>query len=417
MNLTYKKILVLIASLDVDDSSATKGRVAFIQNFKELGCQVTVLHTTKKEVNIAGVTTQKIKEHKGVFYFLLRLQRYLYRYLNIKIGNTVDKLLGFSFGFFSDRNTFIKALKKIHPDEYDMVWTYGKGNSYTPHAAVLKRKKLHAKWYAFVHDPYPQQLYPRPYNYVPRGYREKRGFFRAMTQKAHRVVFPSLLLKQWMESYYVALAGKSLIIPHQISTIETQDAPFPDYFNPNNFNLLHAGNLLDLRNPKPIVNTFLTFLKQTPEAKKSARLLFLGKNSSFSDYLKKVTSTNASVYVSDGYVPFKQVYKMQQNASVNIILEAQSEISPFLPGKFPHCVHANSPILLVGPYYSECRRLLGEDYPYTFDFDEEKALTDAISTLYDKWKSNKKLTLGAQGVKEYMSKEYLSTCITEDKTV
>ena len=98
---------------------------------------------------------------------------------------------------------------------------------------------------------------------------------------------------------------------------------------------------------------------------------------------------------------------MQQETTVNVILEASSEISPFLPGKFAHCVAANKPILLISPYYSESKRLLGEDYPYKFEFGQIDELTEAIEKLYQLWKNGKKVSLDRPDLESYLSENYL----------
>jgi hypothetical protein len=69
-------------------------------------------------------------------------------------------------------------------------------------------------------------------------------------------------------------------------------------------------------------------------------------------------------------IPFDTVYLLQQSVSVNVVLESKSEISPFLPAKFPHCVAANTAILSLAPYYSETKRLLGPDYAYWSEVDD-----------------------------------------------
>jgi len=101
-------------------------------------------------------------------------------------------------------------------------------------------------------------------------------------------------------------------------------------------------------------------------------------------------------------------------ASVNIILEAKSEISPFLPGKFPYCIGADKPLILIGPYYSECRRLLGKNYKYCFDFDAVVPLSKAIEELYCKWKqSPKDLTLERPDLEKYLSAEHLKEILAD----
>ena len=110
-------------------------------------------------------------------------------------------------------------------------------------------------------------------------------------------------------------------------------------------------------------------------------------------------------------MPFDQVQHLQKKATINVIIEAKSEISPFLPGKFAHCVAANKPILLIGPHYSESKRLLGDDYALTFDFDEVSAMETAISRLYKDWKAGNPLSLQRPDLLEYLSIDYLKAQI------
>lgn len=409
------KILVVIESLDANDSSGTKGRLALLQSFIKIGCDITALHYSQKNIEIEGITCIDIREQKESLLFVLsRIQRLLYRWLKINFGNKVERFLGFSFTFFNDSKSLAKGIQKYDPEQFDMVWTLSKGNSYRAHKAVLSLPQWHNKWYAYVHDPYPQQLYPRPYNYVPYGFKQKRNFFRDITIHAKRVVFPSQILKNWMQSYFVDLEGKSLIIPHQLSAQKKLKSNLPDYFNPNKFNVLHGGNLLDLRNPKPIVEAFGKFLKQNSSAKENASLIFLGKKSEFTDYLQKKSADIPQIYTSQDYVPFEEVFAMQQKAAVNIILEASSEISPFLPGKFAHCVEANAPILLVGPYYSESKRLLGPDYPYSFEFDDIDKIANSFHKMYAQWKENKEfLKLNRPDLIHYLSHKHLEEVLQE----
>ncbi|XMO86575.1 UDP-glycosyltransferase [Algibacter sp. AS12] len=410
------KILVITESLDVNANSAAKGRLAFINSFKAAGFNPEVYHYTQKDIEIEGVKNTTVHESKfSVMFLLSRLHRLIYRWLKLDIGNITSRLFGFSFGFFNDRNSIYKAIKNINIDEYEMVWTFSQGSSFRSHAALLKLPKWHKKWLAFVHDPYPHHLYPRPYNYIEYGYKKKRYFFMDITKKANKVVFPSLLLKEWMESYYVDIKDKSLIIPHPLVTKKINLENVPNYFDSSKFNILHAGNLLNLRDPAPLIEAFQQFLRLKPEAKKDAALLFIGKKSIFQEYLNKKQAEIPQLYVSKGYEDFSRVYNMQQETSINIILEAKSEISPFLPGKFPHCVSANKPIVLIGPHYSECKRLLGKDYPYLNDFDEIEKLSNIVADLYEIWKNNpNELKLNRPDLLHYLSIDYSKTVLLNE---
>ena len=104
---------------------------------------------------------------------------------------------------------------------------------------------------------------------------------------------------------------------------------------------------------------------------------------------------------------YHEVEKVQSNASVNVILESKSEISPFLPGKFPHCVMANKPILLLGPYYSESKRLLGEEYPYISESDNETLISEQLQSLYSNWKEGKSQSLDRPDLEQYIGVSFL----------
>jgi hypothetical protein len=411
-----KNILVLVESLDVNDSSGTKGRVAFIKNFKKAGYEVTVLHYSQKEIKLPGINCILVNEKKSTaLYILSRIQRVLFRWFHLDISKYTDSVFGFSFGFFNDVFSLSKALKSFNPVDFEMLWTFGKGTSFRPHAAVLKNSNWFPLWYAFVHDPYPRHLYPRPYNFVEYGFKKKRYFFRDITISAHRLVFPSLLLKEWMQSYFLHVEGKSLILPHQLQTTVSYSNSLPSYFDVTKFNILHAGNLLDLRDPKPVVEAYENFLALVPQAKNNSVLFFIGKSSKYQDYLLQKMQEIPQLYISDGYVKFEEVFSMQLQASINIILEAKSEISPFLPGKFPNCVEANKPILVVGPYYSECKRLLGIDYTYTFDFNEIEGITNSFKNLYYRWVEDKdNLLLNRPDLYFYLSSDYMRKVLDEN---
>jgi len=402
------QILVLAESLDVNASSAAKGRVAFINSFKTAGFSITVYHYSQKEISIDGVNCVPIFEHKyNALYLLSRLHRVLIRRFNLDFSKYIDTLLGFSFGFFSDRISIYKSVKDIDINKYKMVWTFGQGTSFRTHSVLLKLPKWHKKWYAFIHDPYPQHLYPRPYNFVEYGFKKKRYFFIDVTKKAFKVVFPSELLRDWMLSYYGAIKNKNIILPHPFVVNQCSKDNLPLYFDASKFNIIHAGNLLNLRDPLPLIEAYECFLNKHPEAKEDSALLLVGKKSIFNDYLKNKQQSITQLYVSNDYEEFDSVYTMQQFASINVILEAQSEISPFLPGKFPHCLSADKPIFVIGPYYSESKRLLGSTYPYIFDFKDILLISEAFGQLYTLWKvSRSNLVLNRPDLVHYFSVDY-----------
>jgi hypothetical protein len=408
------KILVVVDSINIEDSSGSKANVALIQNLSEAGYEVLVYHYTLKQIKLKDVNCFAIPEIKYSFmYFLSRLQRVFSRWTNINLAPFFEQLFGFSFTFFNDTSGIIRALKKCE-FEPDLILTLSKGASFRPHYAVLKCPYLHDKWMAYIHDPYPFHYYPRPYNWVESGYKRKESFFLKVSEKAKYSAFPSKLLKEWMSSYFPNFIKTGVVLPHQNAEYNLQNNDFLDYFDVTKFNLLHAGNLMKQRSPKGLIQGFKLFLDKNPEAKNDSKLILLGNASYHSAMLKEYEKDNPEMYIYNGNVNFDIVYNLQKKVSVNIILESKSEISPFLPAKFPHCVEANKKIISLAPYYSETRRLLGNDYPYWSEVDDVDKIAVIIENLYQLWKINPdNLLLNRNDLVEYLSADNLKKIIID----
>ena len=407
-----KKILVVAESIDVEDSSGTKGRVALIKNLYKAGFELQVYHYTRKNIELKNIPCHAIRENRrSLLFFLSRLERYLRYWFNLKVYKQIEQAFGFSFTLFNDRNSIVRALNKIRDFDPDMVLTLSKGGSYRPHHALLKLPGWHSKWVAYIHDPYPFACYPRPYDWVEPGYLKKRKFFLKLGEKASHIAYPSKLLAELMESYYAPMWGKRLIIPHQTFESDTTAINLPAYFKNNAFSLVHAGTLLGPRNPRSLIKAFQKFIQENPEAADHSQLIFIGRKSKYSKEFKEVMQVFPQFYSTEAYIPFSKVLAIQNNAAVNIILEAKSSISPFLPGKFPHCIQAGKPILLLGPYYSESKRLLGNDYPWWSEIDDEDKIFAMIEELYSNWMSNNS-QCDYHSLGKYLSETYLSDQIS-----
>lgn len=403
------KILVVVESLDVDGTSGAKANVGLIKNLKKTGFKIEVIHYTRKEVFIQGISTTAIKEkRRSLFFMLSRLEAFLRIRLKLPFNQEFEKQIGFSFTLLNDRNSIFSFLKRINPKEFDLLLTLSQGGSFRPHHAVLKLTGWHAKWMAYIHDPYPMHHFPPPYTWTEPGSMKKEAFVREVSEKAAFSAFPSKLLKEWMGQFYPQFLKTGVVIPHQISELEVEFQDFPGWFKPDNFNIVHAGNLLWGRNPKGLIDGFRIFLQNCPDAIANAKLIFIGGKSHYSGMLADYGQDIPSLYTTEANISFKKVVSIQNSSSVNVILEAKSSISPFLPGKFPNCIAAKKPILLLGPKVSESRRLLGEAYPYWAEIDSSEKIGKILEELYLAWISTSlNLHVDYSEVKSYLSKEYL----------
>ncbi|TXE12034.1 glycosyltransferase family 4 protein [Seonamhaeicola algicola] len=407
-----KEIVVVVDSIDVNDSSGSKANVALIKNLAAIGYRVTVCHYTQKNISLKDVNCIAIKENRFSLLFVLsRTQRIIQRYLKINLAQYLEPIFGFSFTFFNDTKSISQFLKKLKLKS-DLVLTLSKAASFRPHYAVNKIPELHNKWLAYIHDPYPFSCYPQPYRFKEPGYKVKEVFFKKVTENAEHVVFPSLLLKEWMGQFFNNCNKKGVIIPHQQFELSTEKIKLPNFLDINKFNLLHAGGLLNARNPEGLLKGLLLFFQKFPEHRDEVQLILIGNTTRFSNMLSAYHKEMPELVVVDKTLPFNDVYAIQMMVSVNIILETISNISPFLPGKFPHCVSANKKMMSLSPLKSEVRRLLGADYPYVAEIDDVTKIANIIEELYFLWKKNSdNLLLNREDLNYYLSGKYLKEVI------
>lgn len=70
--------------------------------------------------------------------------------------------------------------------------------------------------------------------------------------------------------------------------------------------------------------------------------------------------------------------------------------------------------MLLSPYYSETRRLLGNDYPYWTEADDSHKIGEIIGELYRLWlENNNQIILNRFDIEHYLGKDYLKEKLDE----
>ena len=375
-----KKILILIESINPDDSSGVKGRLALINNLMKIGHHIKVIHLDESYTNDESFETKVVRRFPTSTYFWLSKLNTFAKKFGIKLNKWVEPQFGFSFSHYEDVARFKEALTRENTEHYDIVFTLSKAASFRPHKAVLESQKWHNKWYAYIHDPYPFHCYPRPYDWIAPGDRQKMRFMQNVFDRAVHIVFPSHLLSEWMYSYYPADKQKNKIIPHQIDNqLLPSSESLPKDFDISKINILHAGSLLQHRNPIALLRAFTNCLKEQ-NIPQNIVLWFVGGGlSHFKNEFDIVNKDYSENVKTLNRIEFKVAYTMQSFADINIILESKSYISPFLPGKLPHLIKANRPIIHIGPKLSETYRLMNKELNFiNTKSDNLNGLKDSI---------------------------------------
>ncbi|WP_194852175.1 glycosyltransferase family protein [Nonlabens antarcticus] len=399
------KILIIADTLDEQASSGGKASMALVKGFVEQGYKIKVYHYSRKELEIEGIQLISICEKRSTLSYIKAKSQLLFqRWTGKNINSWIECRKGFSYTHDYDVESIKYAVNQESPENYDYILTLSYASSFRAHKAILQIPHWHKKLLSYVHDPYPMHSYPRPYDWVEPGHQFKRDFFIDLFEKSAHILYPSKLLAAWMESYYPTGKGKSVVLPHLMIDGLKNTGDYPQYYHPDNFNLLHAGSLMSARNPMGVVEAFTLFLKENPTALQEANLVIVGGASVFHTELEGIANELPQLTLSPGKEDFQRTYNMQQQAAVNIVLEAKGPTSPFLPGKVSHCIAADKPILLLGPYYSETRRLLGNDYLYWAEIDDVEKIKNYILCLYNDWKKDRTTAvLNRPDLMEYFS--------------
>lgn len=92
-----KKILIIVESLDINDSSGSKGRISLIKNISKCGFQLRVCHYTRKNIDLKSIGFENIEciaipEKKwSLFYFLSKLQKYFTKITKISLNKYLEE--------------------------------------------------------------------------------------------------------------------------------------------------------------------------------------------------------------------------------------------------------------------------------------------------------------------------------------
>ncbi|QSS96402.1 hypothetical protein [Psychroflexus sp. ALD_RP9] len=253
---------------------------------------------------------------------------------------------------------FISKLKQINLDQYDVIIAFGGGGFFEPLEA-LSQCKTNALTVGFIHDPYPGDVFPEPYqtktNKNTLKIREK---LKRVFLKLDKLAFPSKLLGEWMDKYYEFGDDKILELPHLLPTIEIDDdakkeaEKFLNLHNLKHENFyFHAGTLLKHRPVKDIITQFKK-LKKDGYFDHDFKLLFIG-NVNYD-----IQKSDKDVVIVNKRKPLDLVNAISRKAKALMIIEHIADISPFLPGKVPEYIAHQKPIMHFGPQNSETCRVV-----------------------------------------------------------
>jgi len=411
------KLLIVIEGLN--NSSSGIGNEILADNILRIFPESKVIYGTGKIKDSRNYF--KVKRPLHIYKLLAKVQEKITKITGWKLYLFIERSFGFSFNFYYDVFCLKQAVKLENHENYDSIIALSQGASFRPHYTVLRHfPQWHRKWIANMHDPFPFHHYPRPYNFVRHNYKAQEDLMKGIASRAAVATFPSGELAKWMSSYYQF--QHVLVIPHQIDqnpineSFGIIDDEYLTFIRPNIFNVVHIGTLLSERYIIALLDTFQQFASVYEDVSLSFVGPIADNHLPALDFAR--SQTNGRINYLNKRIPFDQAKLLHKEVSVNLIIEANSEISPFLPGKFPHCIQANRPILSLSPYYSEMKNLMGKDYKYLKQADDYEGIKIALQELYNHWKLNttEEITKDYYKFNQYLSLSYLKEELSKLKT-
>ena len=366
------KVLIVSSEIIKDKYSASLTTYKFIQEASKL-YEVDVLTEPMAIINFEhqckNIFYTNYIGYKGVFYLkvLNRIYKIIFKH------NVFRK-----FRYFA----FVKALKNINLEAYDFVIAFGGGDFFEPLEALAN---VHEKGdfckMGYVHDPFPVDLYPSPYKEeATKKTLSQKNKLSKIFSKMDKIVFPSQLLGEWMNSFYNFGYNKIVIVPHGIPNKIEFEKPtivstFLDKYKlDKNEYFLHSGTLLYHRRIEPIIEAFKIY-KKAQGKDSNTKLLFIG-NSQY-----EIKNDFKDVIIINDRMPLKLINSLSIISKGLLIIEHNGAISPFLPGKFPEYLYFNKPILHFGPYNSEINRIVRSFSEKSYNTDNFSAPLDEVDAI------------------------------------
>ncbi len=265
--------------------------------------------------------------------------------------------------------------------KFDCIYALGTVMD-APQYFALNEINPNCLWGINVHDPFPVVNYPEPYSYKwdsEQVYQRKQFF--DIYNKAKFITYPSLLLKEYMESLYGKPSCESFVIPHlSFLPIATENN------KTQKLSFLHSGSINSIRTPQFIIDAFTQIQEENPSLNDQIELVFSGAAYGTQEELSKWAKFN--ITINNKRITYAESLKEMQTADVLLILEANVEQSPFLPGKAADYVVANKSILVLSNKGSELNRIFYDESVYQSTTQNIQEIIKILTTIIYDYRGN-----------------------------
>lgn len=381
-----KKILVLAESLNINKTSEAISTVNFLNSLDFSVFDVTCLVYEFPQFEEKGYLF--VDSHVKIIIINNDfLDHYITKYLRLK--NFFSKYFGFSL--LKEYRTFkfkIFLNKIFLKSNFDLIFSRTIATSVCSHRGLLNSKfKSNSVLLFYFNDPVPFSIMPFPYSngssFNPKFDRREKNIVKNILVNSDFVGSPSKLLNEYLFKIYNISNKPNFVFPHLFLYNDVNSNLIGDYLSSDKINITHCGSLLAGRDPFYLIMAIKRLLDLDITLRNKIVLNFFGP----SEQYKKFFLENKFEFINVVNKRFShdESISLMYNSDLPVLLEANSEESPFMPVKLAELIGLGRPFLALSSKNSETRRILGEDYLLQSEpNNSEKIFSILSSFIYNK---------------------------------
>jgi hypothetical protein len=405
-----KKILVVAECINKNKTSEGIGTTSFLNALAQGPFEVDCVYFQHVQHELSDTShidkrINLIKIENGIIDQIVQKVRPVRRWTQKNLGVNILRARRAA--------KFQKALKRlIKKGNYNLLFVRTIAGSIASHTAVFNlSKQLDFKWVVNFNDPAPASLMPYPYfdgkTDYPKQMANDEAVVKEIVRSCDGITSPSVLLTQRFLDFTGVRAEDKKVYKFPHIFVAPQHIKTPSFLDKGKFNVVHPGSLLGPRNPEFLLKAFKTFIEQNPEKAAATKLTFFGTIHAKHKPLFDAFPHPEFLDVRDKRIPHEEALGVLQESSVLIILEAIADESPFMPGKLAEFIGLIKTVWALSPKKSETRRILGLEYPYQCEANNEDEIYKQLNALFDAWKENKQLPLSNEKLLAYVSPKHV----------
>ena len=270
----------------------------------------------------------------------------------------------------------------------DLLVTLGKHDSTHVAGLMIRRKLPKVPWIAVLSDPWVDM---EPFGYI----RFKSGAVRrintyleaAVLRAVDRLIVTNDETKAlFSERYPSDIVSKIHTVPQcydqRLYPVRTRDTRDLD----SKLVIRYLGDFYGPRSPRPLLEALRLLRETNPACADSIKIELIGRfRPDDAEYCRELVKYLDNVHLLD-HVEYLQALKLMVESDVLLVIDAPTDVSPFLPSKLIEYIGANRPILgLTSPGPS--RKLVERAGGLVADVRNREEIIKVFIKLYNIYQS------------------------------